>query len=135
MKILLFCKNIEANKKALKIAVEQAQAFKASVCLVSCIEQEPEVPTDITEEMMKKASERLRDHAAEFLQPAGIDCTMEVMVSTGHCGEKIVQYARNKAIDLIIMAIRQRSKVGKVFFGSTSQQIILEAPCMVLTIK
>lgn len=135
MKILVFCKNTEGNKKALEVAVEQAKAFDTSVALVSCIADKSEVPTEITEEITEKAEKILQEHAEKVFKPAGIDCTIEVIVTTASFGEEIVQYAEKNDIDTIIMSIQKRSKVGKVFFGSTSQYVILEAPCKVLTVK
>lgn len=135
MKILVFCKNTEGNKKALEIAVEQAKAFNASVALISCIADKSEVPTDITEEITGKAGKLLQEHVEQVFTPAGIDCTKEVIVTTASFGEEVVTYAEKNSVDTIIMSIQKRSKVGKVFFGSTSQYVILEAPCKVLTTK
>lgn len=135
MKILVFCKNTEGNKKALQVAVEQAKAFNTSVSLISCIAEKSEVPTEITEEITGKADKLLQEHVENVFKPAGINCTSEVIVTTASFGEEVVQYAERNSIDTIIMSIQKRSKVGKVFFGSTSQYVILEAPCKVLTIK
>jgi nucleotide-binding universal stress UspA family protein len=135
LKILVFCKNTEGNKKALEVAVEQAKAFNTSVALISCIADKSEVPTVITEEITEKAGELMQEHVEQVFTPAGVDCTSEVIVTTASFGEEVVQYAEKNNIDTIIMSIQKRSKVGKVFFGSTSQYVILEAPCKVLTTK
>ncbi len=135
MKILLFCKNTKANAEALEIAVEQAKAFKGSVSLVGCIAEKPEIPSDVAEEIIKKAEESQQEYIEKIFTPAGIDCTSDVIMTTASFGEEIVQYAENNDIDIIIMGIQKRSKVGKVFFGSSSQYIILEAPCKVLTVQ
>jgi len=50
-------------------------------------------------------------------------------------GEDLVQYAEENQIDQIIIGVRQRSKVGKLLFGSTAQYVILEAPCPVVSVK
>ncbi len=135
MKILLFCKNTEGNKKALEVAVEQAKAFNAAVVLFCCIAEKSQIPGAITEEITEKVEKTLRDYQDNVFAPAGIDCNAEVIVTTASFGEEVVQYAENNNVDTIIMSIQKRSKVGKVFFGSTSQYVILEAPCKVITVK
>jgi nucleotide-binding universal stress UspA family protein len=36
---------------------------------------------------------------------------------------------------MIVIGIVKKSKVGKLFFGSTAQYLILKAHCPVLTVK
>ena len=50
-------------------------------------------------------------------------------------GEDLVQFAGENKADMIIIGVKRKSKVGKLVFGSTAQQVILEAPCPVLTVK
>jgi len=50
-------------------------------------------------------------------------------------GEDLVNHAKDKDIDEIIIGVRRRSKVGKLVFGSTAQYVILEAPCPVVAVK
>jgi nucleotide-binding universal stress UspA family protein len=50
-------------------------------------------------------------------------------------GEDIVRFAKENNVDEIIIGVRSRSKVGKLLFGSTSQVVILEAYCPVVTVK
>lgn len=135
MKILLFCKSIEGNNRLLEIAVEQAKAFNASVDIISCVSEKSEIPSEVTEEITEKVKNALQDYKEKIFKPAGIDCNTEVIVTIGSLGEEVVVYAENNDIDTIIMSVQKRSKVGKVFFGSTSQYVILEAPCKVLTVK
>jgi nucleotide-binding universal stress UspA family protein len=134
LKILLFCKNSDANKKALQIALEQAKAFDASIQMVSCITDKPGVPSEVTEKAAKKAEKKMQEYTADIFDPAGIVCNSEVIVTATTIGEQIVRYAERIAADTIIMSIQKRSKIGKMVFGSNSQIIILEAPCKVITI-
>ncbi|MEJ2136216.1 MAG: hypothetical protein P8X86_13365 [Desulfofustis sp.] len=53
MKILLYCKNTEAHKRALDIALEQAKAFGASVDLVSCVSEKDKIPLEVMEKAEK----------------------------------------------------------------------------------
>jgi nucleotide-binding universal stress UspA family protein len=46
-----------------------------------------------------------------------------------------VAFAEENKVDEIIIGVRSRSKVGKLLFGSTSQVVILQANCPVVTVK
>lgn len=128
---MAYCKSTLSNKKALEAAVEIAGAFNAKVELVSCITEDMRTPPGMAEQ----AEGKLSEYYNTYFKPAGIECTSKVILTTIPCGEEIVKHAEHEEIDMIIMGIQKRSKVGKIFFGSTTQFIILEAPCKVLTIK
>ena len=130
MKILLYCKNTKAHKRALDIALEQATAFGASVDLVSCVSEKDKIPLEV----MEKAEEKLQDYVDQIFAPASIPCTTKVLVSAFTSGEELVKYAEANGIDTIIMSIQKRSRLGKMFFGSNTQYVLLEAPCKVITV-
>ncbi len=131
MKILVCCTNSEENTRALALAAKHAKAFNASVDLVFCISEKNEMPMGAKE----NAEKRLREHTEEFFKPDGIECKSEVMVTIMTAGEALIQYAEKHNIDEIILGIKHRSKLGKLFFGSTAQFVILEAPCTVVTVR
>ena len=130
MKILLYCKNITAHKRALDIALEQAKAFGASVDLVSCISEKDKIPLEV----MEKAEKQLQDDVEQVFAPASVPCRTKVLVCAFTAGEELVKYAETNGIDTIVMSIQKRSRLGKMFFGSNTQYVILEAPCKVITI-
>ncbi|MBF0413972.1 MAG: universal stress protein [Desulfamplus sp.] len=131
MKIMVCCTNSEENKKALAVAVKHAKAFNASVDLVFSIAEKSETPIGAKE----NGEKRLQEHIEAFFKPEGIECKIEVMTTTMTAGEALIQYAERNNIDEIIMGIKHRSKLGKLFFGSTAQFVILEAPCTVVTVR
>ena len=130
MKILLYCKNTKAHKQALNIALEQAKAFGASVDLVSCVSEKDKIPLEV----MEKAEKKLQDYVEQVFAPASIPCITKVLVSAFTSGEALVKYAETNGIDTIIMSIQKRSRLGKMFFGSNTQYVLLEAPCKVITV-
>jgi len=60
----------------------------------------------------------------EVSQPVGVDAAEELLGAMD----------RPEA-DLLVIGIRHRSPVGKLLLGSVSQQLILECPKPVLTVK
>ncbi len=49
--------------------------------------------------------------------------------------EDLLEIARERAADLIVIGIRRRSPVGKLVLGSNAQDVLLEADCPVLAVK
>jgi len=129
LKILLYCRNSEANKRALEIALEQAKAFNASVDLVTCFSEQDKIPIEIYE----KAEAKLQECAEKAFVPASVPYTTKILKTAYTSGEELVKYAEANDIDTIIMSIQKRSRLGKMFFGSNTQFVLLEAPCKVIT--
>jgi len=129
LKILLYCRNSEANKRALEIALEQAKAFNASVDLVTCFSEQDKIPIEIYE----KAEAKLQECAQKAFVPASVPYTTKILKTAYTSGEELVKYAEANDIDTIIMSIQKRSRLGKMFFGSNTQFVLLEAPCKVIT--
>lgn len=49
--------------------------------------------------------------------------------------DEILAAAADVNADLIVIGLRRRSPVGKLFLGSSSQQVLLEADCPVVAVK
>jgi nucleotide-binding universal stress UspA family protein len=49
--------------------------------------------------------------------------------------EDLVQVAQEEDADLIVIGLRQRSAVGKALLGSNAQEILMSAPCPVLSVR
>ncbi|MGM0718557.1 MAG: universal stress protein [Halobacteriota archaeon] len=66
-------------------------------------------------------------------EAAGLD--MSFIRRHGDPADEILEYTRERAVDLIIMGGRKRSPVGKALFGSVSQAVLLntELPVVILT--
>lgn len=57
------------------------------------------------------------------------------LVRIGSTYDTIVQYAKDNAIDLIVIGTHGRSGVPHVLLGSVAERVVQHAPCSVLTIR
>lgn len=67
------------------------------------------------------------------LQDAGISA--EYVSSWGSPERIIVEIARAKGADLIVMGTHGRTGLAHVVLGSVAERVVREAPCPVLTVK
>ena len=134
MKILVGYDYSTVTQDVLALAKQQAQAFKAEVHLLRSLERNPEMQRELRRDTIQQAEQNLDQVKREFAN-MGLACDTHVVVGRLSAGEDIVQFAEQNSIDLIVIGVRRRSKVGKLLFGSNAQLIILTAPCPVLTVK
>ena len=128
MKILVGYDGKEPAKKALKVAVDHANAFGAEIhVLHSKVTDLPQKEHEQDEQEMEAVK--------SDLEKQGISCKMHLIIINMDPGEHIVEFAKEHRMDEIVIGVRMRSKVGKLIMGSTAQHVILEAPCPVVSVK
>ena len=130
MKILVGYDGSKAAEDALKIAQKHANACKADIFIVTSLDQSH----TLQKEDIDKAEGKLEDLKTSF-NTDDISCETHASFNYLSPGEDLVQCAKDNAIDEIIIGVRRRSKVGKLILGSTAQYVILNAPCLVVTVK
>ena len=128
---MVHCDGTEAEDRCMAIARKHAMAFEGTVFLVSAMSGVGHVPSQELDSLEKK----LKRFAEDLFKPHGIACKTQVLLSNLSDGETLVQFCEQKGIDEIVMPVKYRSKLGKLVFGSTPQYVILEAPCVVITVK
>jgi nucleotide-binding universal stress UspA family protein len=79
--------------------------------------------------------QQVRQHI-ESLAPeaAGLEITV-VTPDLHDPSDAIIQEAQRENASLIVVGMHRRSRVGKLFLGSTAQRILLEATCSVLAVR
>jgi nucleotide-binding universal stress UspA family protein len=130
MKILMGYDGSEEARDALDIIKRYARILSAEAFILTVVEGGPHA----VREIYQKAEADLT-YAKDTIRGAGIRCEAILSAQGLEPGEELVQFAKQNAIDLIVIGIQKRSKVGKLVFGSNAQYVILEAPCPVLTVK
>jgi nucleotide-binding universal stress UspA family protein len=58
-----------------------------------------------------------------------------IVIAEGRPAEEIVAQVREKAIELVVMGSCSSSSVRRLLLGSTTEQVLREAPCSVLIVR
>ncbi|MCQ1956632.1 universal stress protein [Arthrobacter sp. zg-Y826] len=69
------------------------------------------------------------------LQGSGVSHVLLHPMGDFDASEEILKAAQDHGAQLVVLGIRHRTPVGKLFLGSTSQRVLLEAACPVLAVK
>lgn len=130
MKILVGYDGSNSGKDALALAKKHAVAFGAQVIIVASL-----TGGSVTHAVdVEHATEDL-EFAKSMFDEDNIACETKLLVRGLTPGEDLIAFAKENAIDEIVIGIKRRSKVGKLLFGSNAQYIIIKAPCPVVTVR
>jgi nucleotide-binding universal stress UspA family protein len=130
MKILIGYDGTEESQKALDIIIRYAKILSAKAYVLTVVEGGQHA----VREVYQKAEQDL-SYAKNSILAEGIECEAKLSAQGLEPGEELVQFALENVIDMIVIGIEKRSKLGKLLFGSNAQYVILEAPCPVLIVK
>ncbi len=123
------------SNKALQEAISIAKSSGGSLLILSVVditdEFESEAPglTDkMTEKLLRSAQKALGKAVA-----AKVKAKVEVHV--GDAYEMIVDIAKKKKADVIVMGSHGRTGLTRLLMGSVTSRVIGHAPCAVLVVK
>ncbi|MBX3075566.1 universal stress protein [Candidatus Obscuribacterales bacterium] len=86
---------------------------------------------DEIEEKQFAAARELVHKTANSIKQKLAEQEIEEIVIEGFPNEDLVAYARENAIDMIVMGSHGRTEIGRLFLGSVSMAVISHAPCSV----
>lgn len=129
------------SRVAISMARETARLYSAKLQLLHVIEKNshpafyesenqtvPAPGRDIAD-LSQKELERF------FNESPGPDITAEFNTVKGHVANEILEYARHKNIDLIVIATHGLTGLKHLLLGGVAEKVIHRAPCPVLTVK
>ena len=137
-RILLAVDGSDHAVRAAKVAAEMAHCMK-SVELWIVVAYDP-VPSYLGEPDLQGAiNARLRD-AQEILQKAktavgDVPCEVHTELIEGNSAEAIIEVAKTRNSDVIVMGSRGLGRLAGLVLGSTSQKVVSHAPCPVLIVR
>ena len=130
MKILVGIDGSNTSMEALKLAIRTADAFRAELLAVT---SKTTGTADENEEI--RAAEKMLEEVKAEVENAGPKCATHLLIRGNSAGEDLVEFAQSQSVDLMVVGVKRRSRVGKILMGSTAQFVILRSPCPVLTVK
>ena len=93
---------------------------------------EPLPIADISEQLEDSAVREL-PKLAECEECAGLE--IEELIVHGEAASEIVRVAKERKVDLIVIASHGRTGLGRILFGSTAEAVVRHASCPVLVVK
>lgn len=124
-------------RRALEVVRDIARRYDATVIVLTAYDPIPrDLGTPYGEDLMAKrlaAAEALVREAAAVLDERGI--RHEETVLEGPAAGAILEAARIRGCDLIVLGSRGLGRVEVALLGSVSQQVVQQAPCPVLIVR
>ena len=132
----------EHAENALRFACGLAERLGAELHLLHVLSEivptgpDPLLTPVLPPEYYRESEVQSREALAKLIQPSwGTPPVVETAVRWDSPVEGIVEYARESAIDLIVIATHGRTGLSHVLLGSVAERIVREASCPVLTIR
>lgn len=124
--------HVAEGKANIDLAAQHA-AEGAKIILLNVVEDIPnwaavELPADLLDKSLESSQEELKAIA----NATGMK--MQVIVRTGHSYNTILEVAKEKNADLIIIA-SHRPGLQDYFLGSTAAKVVRHANCSVLVVR
>jgi universal stress protein A len=84
--------------------------------------------------LRERHRELLHDFVSRHLPPSMKDVVIKEIVEMGEPHDLIVDWAKDNAVDIIIMSTHGRSGLSRMMLGSVTEKVLRKAQCPVLAI-
>lgn len=133
----------DSSLHGLEYALSLAQEAGAYLTLVHVIEPPPSLPREIHEppiadlrDYLAKVDEASRARLQKLVPDnVGEYCRVDTLLATGKPYQEILRVADEQKAELIVAGIHGRGPIDRLLFGSTTQHLVRQATCPVLTLR
>jgi nucleotide-binding universal stress UspA family protein len=131
----------EASNRAFEYALSLAQEAGGRLVLVHVLESLPEEEPRFSSHFNVPEVRRLLEHDARtslealVTEQARTWCDVEIVVGHGKAGRELLRIATATHADVIVVGVHGRSAADLALFGSTTQHVLRQAPCPVLSVS
>jgi nucleotide-binding universal stress UspA family protein len=135
-RILVAIDGSESAKKAFAKSIYLAQKCNSKldvVHVVSCdLGGDSATTFELIDEFKTKGKKMLGEYK---IQAAKSNVPAEITVTQGDPAQVIIELAKTKKYDLIIMGTRGKSALQELLIGSVSQKVMHHASCPVMVVR
>jgi nucleotide-binding universal stress UspA family protein len=128
-----------SSANALKYALSLVREAEAGLTVVHVLELPPDIhgegPLDLGEYRRAYEEEARRRLAKVLPEAADTAGRVQTVIATGKSYREILRLAADQRADLIVMGVQGRGAVDRWFFGSTTEHVVRQATCPVLTLR
>lgn len=128
--ILVPVSGISVDEEALRLAMQIARQDKAKVMAIHVIEVQRNLPVDAEMAGQLEHGEKILAHAEQIAKACKGSLDVELLQARS-AGAALVNEARERRIDLIILGAPYRNPLGEFVLGTTTQYLLKNAPCRV----
>ena len=126
----------ESAKKAYEKSIYLAQKCNSKIDLVHVVQCELGGDSANTFEMIEDLKNKAKKMLEEYKnQAAKNNISIQIMVTQGDPAKVIIELAKAKSYDLIIMGTRGRTAFQELLIGSVSQKVMHHASCPVMVVR
>jgi nucleotide-binding universal stress UspA family protein len=135
----------ESALRALKYATSMAQEADGQLTVLHVVAHEFEHTADRTSmvyeagmtigDLLKEREDALQRRLQEVVAGAPEFCRVESLTTHGKPWREVLRVAAEEQSDLIVMGVQGRGAADILFFGSTTQHVVRDASCPVLTLR
>ena len=118
----------------IRVAATLAKANKAQITAIHVIEVRWNLALDAVLDAETERGEVLLDEAAKVGQQAGATIETELLQARD-AAAAIIDTARDRQADLILLGMPFRKRLGRVYVGRTVTNVYVGAPCAVLAYR
>lgn len=130
MSVIVGYLSSERGRKALEVGIAEAKLRKTDLVVVHSLRG---AGKSDDEDVIQ--SDRDLTDLDDLLKKEGVVFTIHNYVRGNEPAQDIVQAAKDLGGELIVIGLRQRSSAGKFLLGSNAHDILMDAPCPVLTVR
>jgi len=140
-KVLVGCDFSTDSEFALEYAISIAQEFQSELHLVHVVEPSGykdlfKLPSEPGEKFKEELYDTIQDKLKTMVPEEALNwITLKTKLLVGKSYEELVRYAQLKDVDLVALGTRGRGMVEDILVGSTTDRVIRQAPCPVLSIS